>query len=50
MGNKALNFDLNKAGDLQKLQIFELEELGKEAYEKCKDHKRELRFFKINIS
>ena len=30
---KQLNFNLRKAGDLRKLQIFELEELRKEAYE-----------------
>ena len=38
---KQLNFDLNKASDLQKLQISEIEELRNEAYEKCKKHKRE---------
>ena len=33
---KQLNFNLNKAGDLWKLQIFELEELRNEAYENAK--------------
>ena len=30
---KQLNFDLKKAGDLRKLQIFELEELRNDAYD-----------------
>ena len=29
---RQLNFDLKKAGDLRKLQIFELEEIRNEAY------------------
>ena len=33
---KQLNFDLNKTGDLQKLQISKLEELRNEAYENAK--------------
>jgi len=42
---KQLNFDLNKAGDLQKLQIFELEELRNEAYENAKITKDRVKIF-----
>ena len=45
MGNKQLNFDLTKAGDLQKLQIFELEELRNEAYENVKITKDRVKIF-----
>ena len=48
---KQLNFNLNKADDLQKLQISELEELRNESYENVKRLlKAELRFFMISIS
>ena len=33
---KQLNFDLNKAGDLRKLQIFELEEIRNEVYDNAR--------------
>jgi len=45
-----LNFDLGKAGTLQKLQIFELEELRNEAYKNVKITKIGLRSFIINLS
>ena len=47
---KQLNFDLTKAGDFQKLQIFKLEELRNKAYENAKITKIELIFFMINTS
>ena len=46
---KQLNFDLDKAGELQKLQISELEELRNEAYENAKIMK-DKRFFMISSS
>ena len=45
-----LNFDLGKAGTLQKLQIFELEELRNEAYKNVEITKIGLRSFIINLS
>ena len=45
MGIKQLNFDLTKAGDLRKLQIFELEELRNEAYENAKITKDRIKIF-----
>ena len=42
---KQLNFDLNKAGDLQKLQISELEELRNEACENSKITKDRVKIF-----
>jgi len=42
---KQLNFDLTKAGDLQKLQIFELKELKNEAYENAKITKNRVKIF-----
>jgi len=42
---KQLNFDLDKAGALQKLQIFELEELRNEAYENAKITKNRVKIF-----
>ena len=42
---KQLNFDLNKAGDFQKLQIFKLEEVGNEAYENAKITKDRIKIF-----
>ena len=42
---KQLNFDLEKAGDLQKLQNFELEELKNEAYENAKIMKSRVKVF-----
>ena len=42
---KQLNFDLNKATDFQKLQIFELEELRNEAYENAKITKNRVKIF-----
>ena len=47
---KQLNFDLDKAGALQKLQISELEELRSEAYENAKIMKDRLKFFMISSS
>ena len=44
MGNQAAN-DLTKVGDLQKLQIFELEELRNEAYENAKITKVRVKIF-----
>ena len=42
---KQLNFDLDKAGALQKLQIFELEELRNEAHENAKITKNRVKIF-----
>ena len=42
---KQLNFDLDKAGELRKLQIFELEELRNEAYENAKIMKDRVKVF-----
>ena len=42
---KQLNFDLTKAGDLQKLQISELEELRNEAYENAMITKERVKIF-----
>ena len=42
---KQLNFDLDKADDLQKLQNFELEELRNEAYENAKITKDRVKIF-----
>ena len=42
---KQLNFDLTKAGDLQKLQISELEELRNEACENAKITKVRVKIF-----
>ena len=36
---KQLNFDLNKTGELRKLQISEMEEIQAEAYENTKNNK-----------
>ena len=36
MGNQAVEFRLDKAGDLRKLQISELEKLRNEAYENAR--------------
>ena len=47
---KQLNFDLNKASDLRKLQIFELEELRNEAYENARITKDRVKIFMINTS
>ena len=47
---KQLNFNLNKAGDLRKFQISELEQLRNEAYENARITKIALRFFMINTS
>jgi len=40
-----LNFDLTKAGNLQKLQISKLEELRNEAYENAKITKDRVKIF-----
>ena len=45
MGNKATNFDLDKVGDLRKLQIFEPKELRNEAYENVKITKFRIKVF-----
>ena len=45
MGIKQLNFDLTKAGDLQKLQISKLEELRNQAYENSKITKDRVKIF-----
>ena len=42
---KQLNFDLIKAGDLQKLQNFELDELRNEAYKNAKITKNRVKVF-----
>ena len=42
---KQLNFDLDKAGALQKLQIFKLEELRNKAYENMKITKDRVKVF-----
>ena len=42
---KQLNFDLNKVGDLRKLQISELVELRNEAYENDKITKDRVKIF-----
>ena len=42
---KQLNFNLDKAGDLQNLQIFELEELRNEAYENVKITESRVKIF-----
>ena len=42
---KQLNFDLDKVGDLQKLQIFELEELRNDAYENAQTTKSRIKIF-----
>jgi len=42
---KQLNFDLDKVGDLQKLQIFKLEELINKAYENAKIIKDKVKIF-----
>ena len=42
---KQLNFDLNKAGELRKLQISELEEIRNETYENTKITKSRTKFF-----
>ena len=47
---KQLNFNLNNASVLQKLQIFKLEELSNEAYENVKITKDRVRFFMISLS
>ena len=45
---KQLNFDLNKACELRKLQISELEEIRNEAYENVKITKSKTKFFMTN--
>jgi len=40
-----MNFDLNKAGELEKLQIFELVKIRNEAYENAKITKSRTKFF-----
>ena len=45
MGNQAVEFRLAKAGDLQKLQIFKLEELRNEAYENARITKDRVKIF-----
>ena len=47
---KQLNFDLAKAGDLQKLKISESEELRMTSMKMLRSLKIELRFFMINTS
>ena len=47
---KQLNFDLTKAGDLQKLQISELEELRNGPMKMLGSLKIESRFFMISTS
>ena len=42
---KQLNFDLKKAGDLRKLQIFELEELRNDAYDNAQISKHRTKLF-----
>jgi len=42
---KQLNFNLNKADELRKLQILELEEIRNEAYENAKITKSRTKFF-----
>ena len=42
---KQLNLDLNKACELRKLQILELEEIRNEAYENVKITKSKTKFF-----
>ena len=45
-----LNFYLDKADDIRKLQIFKVEKLRNKAYENAKITKIGLRSFTINIS
>ena len=45
MAIKQLNFDLDEASVLQKLQIFELEELRNEAYENANIAKDRVKVF-----
>ena len=45
---KQLNLDLDKAGDLRKLQISELEELRNDAYDNARIFKHRAKFFMIN--
>ena len=45
MAIKQLNFDLDKASVLKKLQIFELEELRNEAYENANIAKDRVKVF-----
>ena len=40
-----MNFDLTKVGDLQKLEIFELEELRNKAYENARITKYRVKIF-----
>ena len=47
---KQLNFDLNKAGELRKLQFSELEELRNEAYENAKIMKDRVKVFHDKLS
>ena len=42
---RQLNFDLKKAGDLRKLQIFELEEIRNEAYDNARIFKSRTKIF-----
>jgi len=42
---KQLNFDLNKAGDLRKLQIFELEEIRNEVHDNARISKSRTKIF-----
>jgi len=42
---KQLNFDLKKAGDLRKLQIFELEEIRNDAYDNAPISKHRTKLF-----
>ena len=42
---KQLNLDLDKAGDLRKLQISELEELRNDAYDNTRISKHRAKFF-----
>jgi len=42
---KQLNFDLKKAGNLRKLQIFELEEIKNEAYDNARISKNRTKLF-----
>jgi len=47
---KQLNFDLDKVGNLKKLQVFEIEKIQNEAYENAKITKSRLKYFTINSS
>ena len=45
VGNQTVKLDLNKAGDLRKLQIFELEEIRNDAYDNARISKHRTKLF-----